>query len=76
MRMTWDEIYERAEETGYGDPRLKAKDEARYQVGQLVLEKEGIDIEEAEVPEEEVDYYAGLWNIRFDENGNIDYYEL
>lgn len=74
--MTWDEIYERAEDCGYGSEELDAKDEARYQVQQLVLEKENVDIEEAECPEEEVDYYTGLWNIRFDENGNITYYEM
>ena len=69
--MTWNEIYERAEDTGCGDPRLQAKDEARFQVGQLVKERENIDIEETECPEEEVDYYAEAWNIQFDENGNI-----
>ena len=74
--MTWDEIYERAEDCGYRSEELDAKDEARYQVQQLVLEKENVDIEEAECPEEEVDYYTGLWNIRFDENGNITYYEM
>lgn len=26
--MTWDEIYEAAVDTGFGDDRLKAKDEA------------------------------------------------
>ena len=30
--MTWDEIYEAAVDTGFGDDRLKAKDEAKYQV--------------------------------------------
>ena len=74
--MTWDEIYERADGCGYGSDELTAKDTARWQVRNLVLDKENIDIEEAECPEDEVDYYTGLWNIRFDENGNIQYYEV
>lgn len=72
--MTWDEIYERAEDCGYSSDELTAKDEARWQVRNLVLEKKNIDIEESECPEGEVDYYTSLWNIRFDENGNIECY--
>ncbi len=74
--MTWDEIYERADGCGYGSDALTAKDTARWQVRNLVLDEETIDIEEAECPEDEVDYYTRLWNIRFDENGNIEYYEV
>lgn len=32
MRYTWDEIYERAEGAACGEPALRAKDEARWQV--------------------------------------------
>ncbi len=74
--MTWDEIYERADDCPCGSPELRAKDNARWQVRKLVLEKENIDIENAECPEEEVDYYSGLWNIRFDNYGSISYYEI
>lgn len=72
--MTWDEIYERADGTGFGDPELRAKDIARCEVRELVFRKEGYDIETAEIPEDEVDYYCGLHNIRFYENGIIDSY--
>jgi hypothetical protein len=72
--MTWDEIYERAEDTACGDWRLNAKDEARWQVKCLVLEKENYDIDKAEIPEDEVDYYCGLHDIKFDDYGNIDTY--
>lgn len=74
--MTWDEIYDRADDCGYGSDELTAKDNARWQVRNLVLDKENLDIEEAECPEDEVDYYVGLWNIRFDTEGNIEYYEI
>ena len=74
--MTWDDIYDRADDCAYGSDELTAKDEARWQVRNLVLEKKNVDIENAECPEDEVDYYAGLWNVRFDENGNIKCYEI
>ena len=74
--MTWDEIYENADGKACGSDELDAKDEARYQVGQLVLDELGIDIEESEIPEEEVDFYVEKWNIIFDEEGNIVNYEI
>lgn len=74
--MTWDEIYERANDKGYGSDELTAKDQARWEVRNLVLEKERVDIEEEECPEDEVDYYTNMWNIQFNENGNITYYEI
>lgn len=74
--MTWDEIYERAEGCAFGSNELIAKDNARWEVRNLVLEKEKYDIETAEIPEEEVDYYTDLWNIEFYDNGDIKYYEI
>ena len=69
--MTWDEIYQRAEDKPYGSDELDAKDEARYEVQQFVLEQENYDLETAEIPEEEVDYYCEKYDIFFDEQGHI-----
>lgn len=74
--MTWDEIYERAEDKPCGSDELNAKDEARFEVGSLVMEKENYDIETAEIPEEEVEYYCDLYDIRFDEDGKISSYKI
>lgn len=74
--MTWNDIYERAIDKGCGEPELKAKDNARWQVRELVLEKENYDIETAEIPENEVDYYCGLYCIEFNSNGNIRSYMI
>ena len=72
--MTWDEIYRRADDCGYGSDELTAKDNARWDVRNLVLEKEDYDLEEAECPEDKVDYYCGLHEIRFYPDGRIDTY--
>lgn len=69
--MTWDEIYEAAVDTGFGDDRLKAKDEARYQVKSLAMELGGSDLDKDECPEGTVDDYCKAMKIRFDERGNI-----
>lgn len=74
--MIWDEIYKNADGMACGSDELDAKDEARYQVGQLVLDELGIDIEKSEIPEEKVDFYAEKWNIIFDKEGNIVNYEI
>ena len=72
--MTWDDIYVRAEDCACRSYELNAKDNARYEVGQLVFEKEGYDLETAEIPEEEVEYYCDLHSIVFNDNGNIRTY--
>lgn len=69
--MTWDEIYDAAIDTGYGDSKLKRKDNARYQVVCFIEDVLGIDIENAECPEDEIDYYVEQYNILFDDNGYI-----
>lgn len=69
--LTWDDIYARADGCACGSAELTAKDNARYEVANLVLERKNIDIEKSLIPEEKVDHYTGLWNIRFDENGKI-----
>lgn len=72
---SWDEIYERAEGAACGDCRLKAKDEARWQVGRLMVENEEPDPENDECPEESIEEYCYRHDIRFDEIGNIVGYE-
>lgn len=75
-RYTWDEIYERADGSACGSQELKAKDHARYELQQLILQETGADIETEESPEEAIDQYLeGLWqnqgkHIMFDESGN------
>lgn len=69
--LTWDDIYERAYGRPYGSDELTAKDHAHYEVANLVLERENIDIEKEECSEEYVEHYVDLWNIRFDKDGNI-----
>lgn len=70
---TWDDIYERADGSAYGDDELTAKDNARWQLACLIQEEEGYDIDECECPEEEIDTF--LWRrekpVLFDECGNI-----
>lgn len=72
--MTRNELYESAENVGFGDTVLKAKDEARYQVRNLVRNLYGLDIEERECPEDEVDEFSDSMGIVFDERGNITEY--
>lgn len=72
VKYTWYDLYDRADDTAYGEDTLKAKDEARWQVRCFAMEEHGEeDLEEAECPEDEVDYYCDKYNILFDENGNI-----
>lgn len=73
--MTWDEIYERADDMPYGSDELRAKDHARWQTRNLVLDRTGYDIENAECPEDEVDHYVNLWDIKFNESGDIVSYK-
>ena len=73
---SWDEIYERAENTPFGSPELSAKDEARHQLGVLILEEKGVNVEDTELfdsAEEEIDNFLKVRseNVWFDEYGNI-----
>lgn len=68
---SWDEIYSAAINAAYGEAALKAKDEARYQVRQLILNHKNVDLENAEVPEDEVELYCRKYAILFDKCGNI-----
>ena len=68
---TWDEIYKRADGCCFGEDNLKAKDNARENVRWLAIEYGEDDLENAECPEDEVDYYCDKYSILFDENGHI-----
>ena len=70
-KYTWDEIYQRADGCCFGEDNLNAKDNARENVRWLALEWGEDDLEKAECPKDEVDYYCDKYNILFDENGHI-----
>lgn len=70
-KYTWNEIYEAADGCCFGENYLKVKDNARENVRCLALEYGENDLEKAECPEDEVEYYCNKYNIRFDENGHI-----
>lgn len=69
---TWDDLYERAMDTAFGDPKLSAKDEARFQANNYAMDKGYEDAEEAEIPEDRIEDYCDDLGLRFDENGNIN----
>lgn len=69
--MTWDDIYERATGTVCGDPKLRAKDEARYEVKHLIMDLCCHDIEEDECPEDSIEDCCDQLDIQFDEFGTI-----
>lgn len=70
--MTWDEIYKAADGCACGDENLVRKDNARYSVVCFIQDVLNINIESAECPEEEIDYYTEKFDISFDEDGNIN----
>lgn len=69
---TWNELYQRAMEKGYGDPELEAKDTARYEVG-ITAEQYGVNIEEDECPEDAIDFFLAEHKEfdRFDVDGHM-----
>lgn len=69
--MTWDDIYERAEGTGFGSYELKSKDEARFQVAEAMRELGYPDPEKEEIPEECIDDFCNKLKMEFDITGNI-----
>ncbi len=73
---SWNNIYEKAMDASFGDPELKAKDTARWQVRYLALEIGEEDPELNEIPEESIEYYCEKYNVLFDKYGNIRKYEV
>ena len=69
--MTWNEIYEAADGKACGEWELKRKDTARYEVIDFVEKNFGINLEECEIVEEEIDYYVKKCGIVFNEEGKI-----
>ena len=69
---TWDEIFDNALGKGWNDPELKAKDTARWQLGLFAKDLFGIDIEEAEIPEDAIESFLKDHPEYdcFDERGN------
>ena len=70
--MTWNDLCERADGEAFGSPALKAKDEARWQIRNVILEMGGHDIEKEESPEEEIEIFLFRYPEynKFDERGN------
>lgn len=70
---TWNEIFERAQNAGHLSQELKAKDNARGVLRELIKEKTGVDINECEVPEDAIDQFLELSGeeYRFDIDGNL-----
>lgn len=62
---TWDDLYERADGTGFGDPELTAKNNARAELTEIIEEACGYNIDDCEIPEEEIDWFL--------ENANKEY---
>lgn len=73
--MTWDEVYQLADGSAYGDLALDRKDRARYELAEYIEATEGIDIEETECPEEAIDTFVHAKGddegYMFDENGHL-----
>ena len=70
---TWDDIYDRALDAGYGDDELTAKDNARWILTGIIEELKGFNIDECECPEEEIEWFLENTNKEylFDIDGNL-----
>lgn len=74
--MTWNEIYDRAYGAACGESTLKAKDEARYQMRNMMMDLGCHDPEDDEIPEETIEDYCEKFHIEFDDYGNITSIQL
>lgn len=68
--LTWEDIMTNAEGTTFGQQALKVKDTARDNVEKLLV-KAGIDIDNVESVEDEIEKYCKDNNIKFDTHGNL-----
>lgn len=70
---TWDDLYERADGAACGEPELNAKDNARWELAEIIKEATDIDIEKCEIPEEEIDWFLENNDMEylFDEDGHL-----
>lgn len=69
--MTWDEICRNADGAIFGEHTLKAKDNARENVRDLILGLTGMDVEYEDCPEDEIEMYCNEMNVEFDKDGRI-----
>lgn len=70
---TWDKLYERAEGAACGEPELKAKDNARWELTQIIKEQTGMDVDKCEIPEEAIENFLKRSEKKylFDVDGNL-----
>ncbi len=68
--LTWEDIMDNAEGTTFGQQALKVKDQARAEVEEL-MRKDGIDVDNLENVEDEIEKYVVDHNIKFADNGCI-----
>lgn len=70
---TWNELCERAMNSGYGDIELKAKDNARDYLYDIIIAEEGYDIDKCNCPEDEIDGFnkRSDKNYLFDNTGHL-----
>lgn len=70
---TWDELFDKAISTGFLSDELKAKDNARSAMRDVILDETGVDIDNSESAEDEIDKFLNESNTTyyFDESGNI-----
>ena len=70
---TWDDLYERADGAACGDLELRAKDNARFVLTEIIKELKGFDIDEWECPEEEIEWFLENADKEylFDKDGNL-----
>lgn len=70
---TWDEIFNDATNKEFLSDELNAKDNARAAMRDIILDETGVDIEEAESAEDEIEKFLKESNITyyFDESGSI-----
>lgn len=70
---TWDELFDKAVSTGFLSDELKAKDNARSAMRDVILDETGVDIDKSESAEDEIDKFLNESNTTyyFDESGNI-----
>ena len=72
-RYDLNDLYERADGTACGDSKLRAKDNARAVLEEIIKEKTGIDINTCEIPEEEIERFLEESDEKywFNEDGNL-----
>jgi len=70
---TWDDLYVRAENKGVGDAELTAKDTARGILCEIIKDSKGYNIDDCEIPEEEIETFLDESPILylFNESGNL-----